>query len=197
MRKMPRQSGLALITTLSLVAVVLCAGISGYFAKAYVPEPILQAIFKYLTGVVAVTWLFSFSIYGKLADITDAPGLDYNQHRRLEQIVRTKIRSFWINAVGLAFIAALLNLPTVLQEAKVSIHSLVYSLTFTAFSLCILLLVNSWLQLEEIRQLRSKLKEDQRREELRNEQLKNIAPSSEKAWESDSKLDGFRNNRPE
>lgn len=191
-----RQSGLVLIAFLSWGGALALSGTIGYYSKNVVPDLVLQVVFKYLTGVVAITWVFSYSVYTKLVDITDAPGLDYQQHRSLESIVKVKIRKFWINAIILGFIGVLLNIPSILQEAKIPVPSLVYSLTFMALVLCFSFLLNSWGQLEEIRQLKSKLREDQRREDLRTQQLKNLPPSAGKDWENDPKLDGFRNSSP-
>ena len=76
MKVLVRQFGLSFTAYLVWITAFISFAVIGYFSRKFIPDLILQIVFKYLTVVVAITWMFSYSVYTKLVDITDSAGLD-------------------------------------------------------------------------------------------------------------------------
>lgn len=182
-----------LIST-ALVGAVLagCAGAAGYYGSSYVAPALFAGVLKYAIGIVGVVWLFSLTVYNKLSDVTDMPGLDYQQHRNLEVEIRTRLSWFWMRALFLAFVALFMYAPSILQDAKMPIPPWAFGAACAALLLALFSLRRLWHELEEIRELRSHIKEMERRESERTAQVKALKDGMKDAWEPDERLSGFR-----
>lgn len=170
-------------------AAVIC----GYFASRYVAQAVLVPLLKFTIGIIGVAWLFSLTVYNKLSDVTDIPGLDFRQHRNIELEIHARLQWFWLRAIFLGLIALAIYVPTILSEAKLAIPDWVISVAFGALALGLFSLRRLWGELEEIRELKSYVKEIERREKERADQVKNLKEGVKDDWKSDSRLDGFRN----
>ena len=179
----------------TLIGSVLCVGlgVAGYFSERYVPYLVLISLLKYFIGIIGVVWVFSLTVYNKLSDVTDISGLDYRQHRNIEGEIRARLHWFWLRAIFLGLLALGMYVPTILDEAKLHIPAWVFSAAFAALALALFALRRLWGELEEIRELKSYVKEIERREKERADQVKALKDAHKGKWESDPKLDGFRN----
>lgn len=175
------------------VVVFAAAGALGYFASQVLPHDVLVPLLKYAISIIGVAWLFSLSVYNKLSDVTDISGLDFRQHRNLEIQVHQRLRKFWLRALFLSLLALTMYVPTVLSEAKRIVPDEVIAAAFGALALGLLFLQRLWVALDEIRALKSYVKELERREKERADQLKALKEGTDDAWAPDPKLDGFRN----
>ena len=178
----------------ALIGGALSVGLAfaGYFAERYVPHLVLISLLKYSIGIIGIVWLFSFTVYNKLFDVTDISGLDYRQHRNIELEIRARLHWFWLRAIFLGLLALCMYVPTILNEAKLQIPAWVFGAAFSALALALFALRKLWGELEEIRELKSYVKEIERREKERAEQTKALKDAHKGEWESDPKLDGFR-----
>ena len=188
----PPQRPRLVSTTLIGAALAGCAGAAGFYGSAYVPPVLFAGVLKYAIGIVGVVWLFSLSVYNKLSDATDMPGLDYQQHRNLEIEIRTRLSWFWMRALFLAFVALFMYAPSILQDVKMPVPALVFGAACAALLLALFSLRRLWHELEEIRELRSHIKEIERREGERAAQVKGLKEGLKGDWEPDERLRGFR-----
>lgn len=177
-------------------ALALCGGAAGYFAVRYINPALFSGLLKYAIGIVGIVWLFSLTVYNKLWDSTDMAGLDYRQHRHLEAEIRSRLNWFWMRAMFLAILALLLYTPSILTDAKLSVPAWVFGTACAALLLALFSLRRLWAELEEIRELRSYIKELERREVERDKQVKALKDSVKSGWEPDPKLAGFRDAEP-
>lgn len=172
------------------------AGVAGYFAAGYISPALFAGLLKYAIGAVGIVWLFSLNVYNKLSDSTDMPGLDYRQHRHLEVEIRARLNWFWMRAMFLAIVALFLYAPSILSDAQLPIPAWVFSAACAALLLALFSLRRLWAELEEIRELRSHIKELERREAEREKQVKALKEGAKNPWEPDARLAGFRDSRP-
>jgi len=179
-------------TVLSGGAFAVAAGAAGYFSSSHVNAVFLAGVLKYAIGVVGVVWLFSLNVYNKLSDSTDMAGLDYRQHRHLEVEIRARLSWFWMRALFLAIVALVLSAPGILLEAKLSVPAWVFGAACAALALALFSLRRLWNELEEIRELKSYIKELERRESERVSQVKRLKDGLSSEWENDERLAGFR-----
>ena len=163
----------------------------GYFAGLYIPHEVIAPLLKYAIGIIGVVWVFSLTVYNKLSEVTDISGLDYHQHRNVEIEIRARLQWFWLRAIFLGLLALTMYVPTILNEAKLSIPDLVIGVASGALALALFSLRRLWSELEEIRELRSHVKEIERREKERTDQLKSLKDGQEE-WKPDPILNGFR-----
>ena len=98
---------------------------------------------------------------------------------------------FWLRAIFLGFLALAMYFPTILNDAKYYIPNLAIGLACGAFALTIFSLRGLWRELEEIRELKSYVKEIERRENERANHLKNLKDGHDD-WKTDPLLNGYR-----
>jgi hypothetical protein len=163
----------------------------GYFASQYLPHKVIAPLLKYAIGVVGVVWFISLTVYNKLSEVTDISGLDYHQHRNIEIEIRARLHWFWLRAIFLGLLALTMYAPTILNDAEISIPDWVIGIASGAFALALFSLRRLWKELEEIRELKSYVKEIERRENERADHLKLLKDEKEE-WKPDPLLDGFR-----
>jgi hypothetical protein len=156
----------------------------------------MTGLMKYAIGLVGVVWLFSLNVYNKLSDVTDLAGIDYKQHRNLEIEVQSRLQWFWVRAFVLALLALAMYTPSILAEAKQPIQDWVFGFSSGALALAIFSLRRLLSEMEEIRELRSHVKELERREKERVEVLNNLKADAKVAWLPDERLEGFRGKPP-
>lgn len=166
---------------------VIAGGSAGFWLSCSVPEGALISFLKYATVVLGVVWIFSMIIYNKLSDLTEIPGIDYKQHRGLESAIQVRLRWFWFRAGALAIAGLTANLPTFLVDGGIKPAPLIFSVAAGALALGLFLLRRVWAELEEIRQLRSEVKELERREQLRAKQIDSLKKGAE-SWDTDPTL---------
>ena len=193
--KSPRRTSV-LVTALVGGVLAAGAGVGGYVGNRYIDAVLLAGLLKYAVGVVGVVWIFSLTVYQKLSDVTDMPGLDFRQHRHLEVEIRSRLNWFWLRAMFLATMALALYVPSILVDAKLPVPGWVFGAACAALAVSLFSLWGLWHELEEIRGLRSHIKEIERREIERSAQVKAMKEGTKGAWEPDSKLDGFRTPPP-
>jgi len=184
-------SGIARTIFLAFFVVGIAAW-GGIALSKYIQLELLAALLKYSTAVVGVIWLFSVTVYNKLSDITDISGLDYEQHRQIEVEVRGRLHWFWFRALVLGILALGIYLPAIAVEIKISLTSSMIAIGFSSLALSLFSLRRIWRELEDIRQLRSYIKEIERREKERTDQIKELKEGSKTEWKPDNALDGFR-----
>lgn len=190
-----RRAGVA-ATALIGGSIAALAGFGGFFGSRYVDAVLFAGLLKYAVGLVGVVWLFSLTVYQKLSDVTDMPGLDFRQHRNLEVEIRARLNWFWMRAMFLAGMALALYVPSILQDAKISVPAWVFGAACAALAVSLFSLWGLWHELEEIRGLRSHIKEVERREAERAAQVKAMKEARKDGWEKDERLDGFRSPPP-
>ncbi|GGX52087.1 hypothetical protein GCM10010946_33390 [Undibacterium squillarum] len=166
----------------------------GYISPAFLRESFIQAILKLLVSTNVAIWGFAWLAYGKLSDTTDVTALDYMQHRRLDEIIRKKNERFWKSACILVIVAIVMVLPSIYADSAIDIPRITYGASFSAYAFALIFFFSSIRQLEEIREFKSKIKEQERQEKLRSEQLQKITSTDTKPWETDPNLNGFRKN---
>lgn len=190
---MQKKTSNNLINT-ALYAVLVC-GIaigSSYIATLYLPTIFIVKLLKFLIGIIAIVWAFSMLVYNKLWDITDLPGLDYRQHRNIEIEVRSRLYWFWLRAIFLGLLTIIMYVPSIIHEAEYCLPYWIIRAAFVAFGLALFSLRHLWVELEEIRELKSHVKELERQEKERLDQLKLLKDGAEDNWSQDPNLDGFR-----
>jgi hypothetical protein len=164
----------------------------GYLASRHLPHALLAPLLKYAIGVIGVVWLFSLTVHNKLSDVTEMSGLDFRQHRHIETEIRQRLRWFWLRAIGLGGLAVCLYVPTLLAEAQLPVSDGVLGLAFGALVLALFSLRRLWAELEEIRELKSYVKEIERREKARADVVDTLKDGLPGEWRPDPTLDGFR-----
>jgi len=170
--------------------VVVGAGAGFWVARAGAPSGTLISILKYATVLLGVVWAFSMIVYNKLSDLTELPGIDYKQHRGLESAIQLRLQWFWFRA-GLLGIAGLVtNLPMFLQDGGITPGPRAFAVATGSLVLALFLLRRVWAELEDIRELRSEVKELERREQQRINQIQSLKDGVAE-WESDPKLGGL------
>jgi hypothetical protein len=174
-----------------MLACALAIGCSTIFIR-YLPEEITIKLLKYSIGILGIVWAFSMLVYNKLWDVTDLPGLDYKQHRNIEVEIRSRLQWFWLRAFFIGVLALIMSIPAIVAEAKFIVPQLIIHSAFCAFALALFSLRRLWVELEEIRDLKSHIKELERREKEREEQVKILKEGLKEGWSNDQKLDGFR-----
>ena len=193
--KLPLRTNL-LSTALTGGILASVAGVAGYIATGYVNPAMFAGLLKYSIGAIAIVWLFSLNVYSKLSESTDMAGLDYRQHRQLEVEIRARLSWFWMRALFLAILALCLYAPSILTDAKLAIPGWVFGAACAALLLGIFSLRGLLHELEEIRELKSYIKELERREIERASQVKVLKDGAKNVWEPDEKLGGFRSSAP-
>lgn len=168
-----------------------------YYGSQYIPSAVMAGLMKYAIGLVGVVWLFSLSVYNKLSDVTDLPGIDYKQHRSLEFEVQSRLQWFWVRAFFLAIVALLMYVPSLLTDARLAVPSWIYTLSGGALGLAIFSLRRLLSEMEEIRELRSQVKELERRERDRSETVNVLGADIKSGWTADQRLNGFRRPPPD
>lgn len=191
----PRRTSV-LVTALAGGVLAAGAGVGGYLGSRYVDAGLFAGLLKYAVGIVGVVWIFSLTVYQKLSDVTDMPGLDFRQHRHLEVEIRARLNWFWLRAMFLATMALALYVPSILVDAKLPVPAWVFGAACAALAVSLFSLWGLWHELEEIRGLRSHIKEIERREAERTTQVKAMKEGLKGPWEPDPKLDGFREPPP-
>lgn len=164
-----------------------------YLLCRYLPEEIIIKLLKYSIGIIGIVWAFSMLVYNKLWDVTDLAGLDYRQHRNIEIEIRSRLQWFWLRALFLGLLALTMAMPAIVSEAKYVVPSLLIYIASCAFALALFSLRGLWAELEEIRELKSYVKEIERLETERANQVKSLKDGLKEDWTPDSQLDGFRN----
>ena len=179
-------------TALTGVVVFAAAATSGYFASRYTAQGVLVPLLKYTICIIGGAWFFSLTVYNKLSDVTDISGLDFRQHRNIETEISARLHWFWLRAIFLGLLALAIFVPTILSEAKLTIPDWVIAAAFGALALALFSLRRLWGELDEIRELKSYVKEIERREKERADQVKTLKESGKDEWQPDPHLNGFR-----
>lgn len=184
-----RPPSLIRTATSGTVIVLSGAGI-GYWIAGVAPYGTLISVFKYATVLLGVVWAFSMIVYNKLSDLTDLPGIDYKQHRGLESAIQLRLQWFWFRAVVLGIAGLTANLPMFLTDGGIVPRQWTFAIAAGSLALALFLLRRVWAELEDIRELRSEIKELGRREQQRSEQMQALKDGVAK-WESDPQLGGL------
>jgi len=183
----------SLLKTTAYAALVcmLAVGCSE-IAIRYLQTAITIQLLKYSIGIIGIVWAFSMLAYNKLWDVTDLPGLDFRQHRNIEIEVRSSLQWFWLRAIFLGILGLIMSVPAIVFEAKIALPDWIIQAAFVAFALALFSLRRLWDELEEIRELKSRIKEIERMEKDRAEQVKSLKEGLKDGWSQDSQLEGFR-----
>lgn len=178
----------SLIRTVSLGAICVAAGASfGFWIAGVLPDQTLISFLKYSTVLLGIVWAFSMIVYNKLYDLTELAAIDYKQHRGLESAIRLRLQWFWFRAVILGLCSLVINVPMFMKDGGLALTPLIFSIAFGVLMLSLFLLRRVWLELEDIRELRSEVKEIERREKKRTEQVQ-VLKEGAKNWEDDPRL---------
>lgn len=177
-------------TVISGALIVATGASAGFWVAEIVPDGTLISFFKFATILLGVVWAFSMLVYNKLSDLTDLPGIDYKQHRGLESAIQLRLQWFWFRAGALGIAGLVANLPMFLKDGGITPMPWTFAIAAAALVLAMFLLRRVWAELEDIRELRSEVKELERRERERAEQIQSLRESVAE-WESNPKLGSF------
>ncbi len=178
----------SLFRTLFLGGTCITAGASfGFWITGVLPDQTLISFLKYSTVLLGIVWAFSMIVYNKLYDLTELAAIDYKQHRGLESAIRLRLQWFWFRAVVLGVCSLIINVPMFMKDGGLAITPTIFSIAFGVLMLSLFLLRRVWLELEDIRELRSEVKEIERREKKRNDQVQALKEGA-KNWEDDPRL---------
>lgn len=181
-----------LFTAIAGGSIFFLMSMGGYFSAPYIPAAVTISLLKFSIAIIGIVWFFSLAVYNKLSDITDLLGLDYHQHRNIESEIRSRLHWFWIRAIFLGLLAILIYTPSIVREAGFSVPSWLIAIAFGSLGLAFYSLKPLWGELEEIREFKSYVKEIERREKERTEQIKTMKDGLKTEWQIDQNLDGFR-----
>lgn len=178
---------------LILLILLLAGAAAGREAHAFLPEPLLVAACKWSGSIFGVVWAGMLWLLPKIEDLTDSSGLSYEQHRKLESIIRSKIAKIKVLVIGNIIAALLAFTPEALSLAKQPLPGWVFYLAGAAmgFALFGFGLFLAWR--EEIRAFRSHIKEQERLQAAREKALTALKGKDGEVPTVDSRLDGFRN----
>lgn len=168
------------------LVVALLFGALGYSCVARVNNDVLATVFRYLTSIIGIIWLFTLSVYGKMVDLTDLPGLNYREHRNLEGEIRAWTHWFWLRGVFLVLMALAINLPQFLADAKIKAPPYTFIIAAIALGWSLVSITSLFGELEAIRRLRSRIKELERADKERAEQSKALGEAVKGGWTPDS-----------
>ena len=175
----------SILRTLSIGAICVGVGASfGFWIAGVLPHLTLISFLKYSTVLLGIVWAFSMIVYNKLYDLTELGAIDYKQHRGLESAIRLRLQWFWFRAVVLGISSLIINVPMFLKDGGLPMTPLIFSIAFSVLMLSIFMLRSVWLELEDIRELRSEVKEIERLEKKRTEQIQ-VLKDGAKNWEDD------------
>jgi len=178
----------SLFRTVLLGAICVAAGASfGFWIAGVLPDQTLISFLKYSTVLLGIVWAFSMIVYNKLYDLTELAAIDYKQHRGLESAIRLRLQWFWFRAVVLGICSLIINVPMFMKDGGIAITPTIFSIAFGVLMLSLFLLRRVWLELEDIRELRSEVKEIERREKKRTDQVQTLKEGA-KNWEDDPRL---------
>jgi len=178
----------SLFRTLFLGGTCIVAGASfGFWITGVLPDQTLVSFLKYSTVLLGIVWAFSMIVYNKLYDLTELAAIDYKQHRGLESAIRLRLQWFWFRAVVLGICSLIINVPMFMKDGGLAITPAIFSIAFGTLMLSLFLLRRVWLELEDIRELRSEVKEIERREKKRTDQVQALKDGA-KSWEDDPRL---------
>lgn len=149
-------------------------------------------LFYFAIALIGIVWLLSLSIYNKLSDVTDIAGISYQEHRNLEVEVHSRLNHFWLRAIFLGALAFGMYLPKLLTDSGLQPPNWAIPVGLSCLAVGLYTFQGLWRELEEIRSLKSYVKQIERREADRKSQLAELNPGIAKDWDQDSKLDGFR-----
>lgn len=189
--KSRQQFRLSIIRTIISGTLVVAAGAgAGLWVAGKVPDGTLISFFKFATILLGVVWAFSMLVYNQLSDLTDLPGIDYRQHRGLESAIQLRLQWFWFRAGALGIAGLVANLPMFLKDGGITPTPWTFAIAAASLVLALFLLRRVWTELEDIRELRSEVKELERMESQRAEQIQTLKDGVA-AWKADPKLGGF------
>lgn len=159
-----------------LLSRALLCMLLGWFAGLYIGSTFqpsqVAGIAKWGIGVFAFLWTVLLGLMSKVSDITDIPALTYEEHLRLDKIVKLKLRNLWAVSRINVLLSALCLIPVLSLEQGGSVDPIfcgIFGLVIGAGVFCVLL-YESWL--EELREFRSNLKEKERLAKAINEATK-------------------------
>ncbi|UGA38214.1 hypothetical protein JOS77_30835 [Chromobacterium haemolyticum] len=148
-----------------IVRAILCV-LLGWFAGLYIgstfPSAQVADIAKWGIGVFAFLWTVLLGLMSKVSDITDIPALTYEEHLKLDEIVKVKLRKLWAISRMNVLMSALCLIPVLSLSQGKPVSPLLCGLVGLVMGIGVfcVLLYEAWL--EELREFRSNLKEKER-----------------------------------
>lgn len=141
---------------------VLLGGFAGLYIGSTYPSTQIAEIAKWGLGVFAFLWTVLLGLMGKVSDITDIPALSYEEHLRLDKIVKAKLRNLWAISRINVLMSAICLIPVLSLEKGSAVNPILCSLVGCVIGggLFCVLLYEYWL--EDLREFRSNLKEKER-----------------------------------
>jgi hypothetical protein len=141
--------------------------------------------------VFGALWTTILYLIGKLIDLSDLPGLDYEQQRRLEPIVRRKVarlwRVAWINLTAALVFFAVIVLMGEKDPAKALLYVGFVALFVSGAFLCLL---PGWVA--EIQKFKWKMKEREKMIKARADAIAGLKAAGEGGdFKSDPGLDSY------
>jgi hypothetical protein len=162
-----------------LLCILMCA-LAGLCAALLLEPQQLSSLLKWVLGIFAFLWSVLLGFMAKVSDITDVPGITYQQHQELDRVVQQKLSRLWALARTNILAATSLLIPTMLLEKGIAIAPwiavVIGGLVGVAVS-CILL-YEIWL--EDLRSFRSGLKQKEREEKAKDALLKKLEQAEER-----------------
>lgn len=162
-----------------LLCILLC-GLAGLCAALLLEPQQLSNLLKWVLGIFAFLWSVLLGFMAKVSDITDVPGITYQQHQELDRAVQQKLGRLWALARANILAATFLLIPTMLLEKGISVAPWVAAVIggVVGGAVSCILLYEIWL--EELRSFRSALKQKEREEKARETVLKKLEQAEER-----------------
>ena len=141
---------------------------------SYQPAQI-AGIAKWGIGIFAFLWTVLLGFMAKVSDVTDVPGITYEEHRRLDLIVKHKLRRLWSLSRLNVFASVLCSIPISTLENGTAVSPWLCAAIggLIGIGVFCVLLYETWL--EELREFRSEMKEKERLSKSREELLKSMS----------------------
>lgn len=175
----------------SLLACVVLGALAAFTLVVSVDVAKVTEMAKWSLGIFAFVWTTLLAFMAKLSDVTDVSGLTYEQHEKLDRIVRVKIQRLWLVA-RLNVLGSCVGLvPTLFIADHEAWAIWLFPLLGAMLGLaafCVLLYAE-WL--EELRSFRSKQKFEERLVAARDKLLKDGEVQSILTPEQAKQLEGF------
>lgn len=145
-----------------------------YVGVTYQPAQI-AGFAKWGIGIFAFLWTVLLGFMAKVSDVTDVPGITYEEHRRLDQIVKQKLQRLWFLCRVNVFASVLCSIPISTLESGTVVSPWLCATIggLIGIGVFCVLLYETWL--EELREFRSNMKEKERLSKAREEILKSMS----------------------
>jgi len=149
-----------------------------FWLQKGVATSLISEVFAWASGAAAAAWALAFYGFGKLSELTELPALYARQHSRVEVLVARYTRRLWGQGALLAVSALASALPALLLQSQTSVPEYVFWIAGAALGVVLSCVLRSYFLIEHVRKFKSEMRQQDRREAARREQLKTLTPGN-------------------